>query len=58
MEKWKTKWNALSKSSQVFLTLGIIWMVMGLGYDDYVLKLFGVIFLLSGLLSLVKERIS
>ncbi|MBT5872593.1 MAG: DUF2964 family protein [Candidatus Latescibacteria bacterium] len=51
------KWfDSLKTATRVFLTLGTIWMVMGLAYDDYELKLFGVIFLLSGVVSLVTAR--
>lgn len=50
------KWfDSLKTPTRVFLTLGTIWMIMGLAYD-YVLKLFGVIFLLSGMVSLVSAR--
>ena len=51
------KWfDSLHKSTRVFLTMGIIFAVTGFGYDDYELKLFAVIFLLSGLASLVARR--
>ena len=48
-------WHKIGKSPQVFLTLGAVWMVIGIGYDDYTLKILGAIFLLSGLIALVKE---
>ena len=53
MKKW---FDSQRRSTKIFLTMGIVFTVTGLGYDDYELKLFGVIFLLCGLVSLVSRR--